>query len=154
MPQLDVSMDADEAIELFQDMRLRMEGFQLVFEKARLELAAAFSANMASSGSLVGGWPPEKPGLWSAAQGLPAVLQRTGALEASLATLHGQPNDVGATRAVFGTDLPYAKFHQWGTEEMPSRRIVFEPPGFARKFAADVADHIMPMTAELRRALG
>ena len=151
MTQLDVSVDADEAKELLANMRLRLEGFQLVFEKARVELAAAFATNMASSGSLAGGWPPEKPGLWSAAQGLPAVLHRTGALEASLSTLHGQPNDVGATRAVFGTDLPYAKFHQWGTEDMPTRRLVFEPPGFARKFAEDVADHVLPMSGQLGR---
>jgi phage gpG-like protein len=151
MSHLDVSIDADEAKQLLASMRLRLEGFQPVFEKARVELAAAFSANMMSSGSLTGGWPPEKPGLWSAAQGMPAVLHRTGALEASLSTLHGQPNDVGATRAVFGTSLPYAKFHQWGTEDMPSRRLVFEPPGFARKLASDVADHILPMTGQVGR---
>jgi len=150
MTAIDVSIDTDEAKKLFANIRLRLEGFQLVFEKARLELAAAFSTNMMSSGSLVGGWASEKPGLWSAGQGLPAVLFQTGALEASLSTLHGQPNDVGATRAVFGTNLSYAKFHQWGTEDMKSRKIVFEPPGFARKFANDVAEHILPMTGELR----
>jgi phage gpG-like protein len=39
--------------------------------------------------------------------------------------------NVRKNEAVIGTNLRYAKFHQYGTTKMPKRQIVFEPKGFA-----------------------
>lgn len=142
-------VDATEVYVLFGQMKVRMSNFSVLFMKARFELATAFALNANSGGSLVGGWPPEKPGTWSSATGMPAILHRTGALEASLASLQGAPNQVLTHRATFGTNVRYAKFHQHGTSEMPARKIVFEPPGFTKKFAADVADYVVNDSFEI-----
>jgi len=42
-----------------------------------------------------------------------------------------------------GTKVEYAKFHQYGTTKMPKRKIIFEPAGFAEKYANDAADWVV-----------
>jgi phage gpG-like protein len=41
-----------------------------------------------------------------------------------------------------GTSVEYAKFHQYGTTKMPKRKIVFEPPLFAKKLGGDTVSYI------------
>lgn len=137
-------VDTKELNLLFGLIKMRMDSFYPVFLKERVYLATAFSKNAQFGGAPSGGWRPEKPGPWSAAQGLPAYLYRTGRLMESLASLRGQNSDIGRHEATFGTDVPYAKFHQYGTEDMPSRKLIFEPAGFSRKFAKDVKEHSVP----------
>lgn len=137
-----VEWETSDASRMIEGIALRSLTFEKPFIQARERLAAAWSSNATSGGSLVGGWRNEKPGPWSADGGLPR-LRRTGALEESLANLRGKPNNIGTHRATFGTNVRHAKFHQYGTENMPSREIVFQPPYFAKALAGDVADYLV-----------
>jgi phage gpG-like protein len=57
------------------------------------------------------------------------------------------PNDIKAKQATFGTNIKYAKFHQHGTSEMPSRPVVFIPDGSSLFFAERIAQHLDPSPA-------
>jgi phage gpG-like protein len=45
-------------------------------------------------------------------------------------------------KATFGTDVEYAKFHQYGTTNMAKRQIIFEPTGFGERLAIIAADYV------------
>lgn len=60
-----------------------------------------------------GGWPADP-------------LVRTGSLKDSL-TDPGLAADTGPRHMVYGTDVPYAIFHQEGTSRMPQRQVVPDP---------------------------
>lgn len=137
-------VDTKELNVLFSLIKIRLSTFYPVFIKQRTYLGTAFFKNAQFGGAPSGGWRPEKPGPWSAAQGLPAYLYRTGRLMESLAALRGQNSDIGTHEATLGTDVPYAKFHQYGTENMPARTLIFEPAGYSIKFAKDVKEHAVP----------
>lgn len=137
MIRVDIDCDAADAMASLQAMKLRAQAFQPVFEYARLELQKANAENFALGGLPSGSkWKPrsrEYP--WP-------LMQRTGRLLASLASLFGEPNEVGPTTATFGTKVEYAKFHQYGTTKMPARKIVFEPRGFANDLAEKAAKYV------------
>lgn len=153
MTQVHVEWETEEAVILLKQISTRTLSFRPPFIKAREVLNAAWAVNAASGGLPSGGWKPEKPGTWSA-DGALARLHHTGALEAALAGINGsgRADDIGSHRAVFGIDgtvIPYAKFHQYGTEHMPSRKIIFQPPFFAYGLARDVADYLVDNTWEV-----
>ena len=125
------------------DMDDRGHDFRPVFLKAEQELKAAYTKNFMTNGSLVGGWAPldKQYGSWKSRHfpGAPKLVQ-SGKLFRSIE--HFSVRRIGKRSATFGTDAPVAKFHQYGTWSMPERRIIFEPPMFARKLAKDVAKHV------------
>lgn len=135
-------MNAREAYNKLAGMELRSKNFMPIFEKTRLMLQSANAANFGSDGLPVGGWVPLSPiyGAWKAINfpGAPPMV-RTGRLFKSLVDLRGPENSIRSTSATFGTDVEYAKFHQYGTTKMPKRKIVFEPAGFAIKASEDMA---------------
>lgn len=140
--KLDISCDSDSAMKRLAAMQIRSRTLQPVFEYARIQLRNANAANFATGGLPSGGWEPRRePKPWP-------LMVRTGKLMASLTSLFGPPNNVSGTSAEFGTRVEYAKFHQYGTNKMPARKIVFEPAGFARdigsKAAAFVANGLEP----------
>lgn len=140
----------------------RAEDFRPVFRWARQELEEANRANFVSQGSKSGKpWLPldNEYGRWKLANHGPLpILVLTGKMKDSLTNLRGRPNEIDRKRAVFGTKIPYAKFHQYGTSKMPKRKIVFVPPLFAQGLARQAANHIvhgrfrdLPSTALFRR---
>ena len=138
--QLDYKMETKQAQKLFERMWRRTDSYAPAFRSAREYLGAQYAYNFATGGSLVGGWAPEKPGgTWSSLTGFPAFLYETGSLQDSLINLRGKPNDIRKREATFGTNKPYAKFHQYGTETMPARKIVFVPWRFAELMAKRIA---------------
>lgn len=142
-----VFVDSSEVDTYFRIVKIKLDTFYPVFLKQREYLMTAFVSNAMTGGAYPGsgGWRPEKPGPWSAAQGMPAYLYRTGYLMESLAALRGQTADINPSEATFGIDnVPYAKFHQYGTEDMPARRLIFVPSRYSVKFAKDVRDHAIP----------
>lgn len=135
--KISISVDIDDAMEMLNGMARRSRNFTPTFEKARLYLQAANAENFGTGGLPVGGWAPrQQPAGWP-------LMMRTGKLVGSLTSLQGPPNRIGPFSAEFGTEVDYAHFHQGGTTKMPSRKIVFEPRGFARKVGNDAADHIV-----------
>jgi len=57
--------------------------------------------------------------------------------------LRGNPNEIHAKRAVFGTDIEWAKFHQMGTSKMPKRQIIFEPYEANIRWSKWAADYML-----------
>jgi phage gpG-like protein len=49
---------------------------------------------------------------------------------------------VGDTEAEFAVDIPYAHWHQYGTQNMPARKIVFVPRDFPRHLGDKIAQYI------------
>lgn len=141
--KVDISVrGAKETITYLQGMKIRMDDHRVPFAGARQLLAAANSANFSSNGLPVGGWAPldAQYAAWKTVRfpGAPPLIQE-GQLFRSLVTLTGGVNSIGRTTAEFGTNISYAKFHQYGTSKMPKREIVFEPAGFSAALAERVA---------------
>lgn len=149
------TIDTKEVRRVVAGVRWRMRSYRPVFEDYRSYLEGAYAVNFATGGSLVGGWPPEKAyGSWSSAGGY-AALFRTGRLTESLTNLRGAPNDIDRKAATFGTSVPYAKFHQHGTSEMPRRPVVFLPSGTNMYLAERTAQYLdpNPMYGPLKAAI-
>lgn len=111
-------------------MERRSKDFTPVFERIRDDLEQHWAGNFTSQGLPVGGWAPldAEYASWKSVRypGAPPMVQ-TGKLFNSLSSLRGNPNEIHPMRAVFGTDIEWAKFHQMGTNKMAKRQIVFEP---------------------------
>jgi phage gpG-like protein len=141
--QVDFDVDAVDAIAFLRRMEDRASDFRPVFRWAKQELRKANSENFTSGGLPVGGWAPGEEGTaWP-------LLRRTGKLFRSLASLNGAPNEIHKTHAYFGTKVEYAKFIQYGTENMPARKIVFTPVGFAKAIGEQAAKHIVGLKGDL-----
>ena len=130
----------DKTIARMSAMASRAQAFNPVFLKAKEELHMANASNFASNGLLVGGWAPldAEYAAWKLSRfpGAPPLV-RTGKLFASLAGANASSFRMTNTSLSVGTTVEYAKFHQYGTSKMAKRKIVFEPPGFAKKVGAD-----------------
>ena len=139
----DISIKAkgiDKTIARMGAITARAQVFNPVFLKAKEELHLANSANFASNGLLVGGWAPldAEYAAWKMSRfpGAPPMV-RTGRLFASLAGANASAFRMTNTSMSIGTTVEYAKFHQYGTNKMAKRKIVFEPLGFAKKVGSD-----------------
>ena len=138
-----LSTDISEATAMLAKMEARSKNFVSVFNFARNELRKANAANFGAGGLPSGGWvTPEEDRAWT-------PLIETGRLFRSLTSLQGSPNEVSPLYAIFGTKVEYAKFHQYGTRDMPKRKVVFEPVGFAKKVGEKAAKHIVGLRGDL-----
>ena len=121
-------------------MQARSKVFTSVLIKAKQQIKAANAANFASNGLPVGGWAPLTPeyAAWKMARfpGAPPMVI-SGKLFASLTGATDSYESMTNTSLTIGTSVEYAKFHQYGTTKMAKRKIVFEPPLFAKKLGAD-----------------
>ncbi len=133
---------AKETITYLQEMKIRMDDHRVPFAGAREILSAANAENFASNGLPTGGWAPldAEYAAWKSVNFPGATpLVQDGQLFRSLVALSGGVNFIGKTTAEFGTNVKYAKFHQYGTSKMPKREIVFEPAGFSQLLAERIA---------------
>jgi phage gpG-like protein len=128
---LDVELDDAVARQRLRMMEIRSTNFAPVFRRAKEELERSNRENFISNGLPVGGWKPRK-----AVYAWP-VMRRTGRLFTSLANMSGPENVVTPMFAQFGTNVDYAKFHQYGTEKMAKRQILFTPRRFARNVGSE-----------------
>lgn len=143
---ISIDVDAKRAIARMIAMKQRTRAFQPLFLYAkkvlRLANAANFSANGLPSGAA---WAPLSPDYraWKALHfpGAPKMI-RSGALFNSLVNLAGPENTIGPKSAEFGTNVEYAKFHQYGTTRMPQRKLVFDPIGFSQDLARRSATYV------------
>lgn len=155
--QVNVSVDASEAIDLVDSMVDKMRSYREPLREANAFLKEEFGKNFDSEGAMVGGWEPLSPRTqaWRVKNGYPVpgpILVNDGSLRAAVANLKARAEDKSATYAV---EHRLAPFHQYGSRKtnLPRREIVFEPPGFGRLMSRRLAGHILPgaMTADLRR---
>lgn len=143
--RFDTDFDEEDLTDELDAMKKRTKDFRVVFTKIREDLQELWDNNFLANGLPSGGWAPLSPkyGAWKSAHfpGEPPMI-RTGKLFSSLVTLRGAPNDIGRTRATFGTNIKYAKFHQYGTTKMPKREIVFAPDVMRKKWADYARDWV------------
>jgi phage gpG-like protein len=143
------TFDTSEAVEYFTKMAFRMVAYEPVFEKLKIKVRTGNAFNFAVQGSLYGGWTPLAPytvqdRIKHGFGGPAPILVRDGSLMDSLTTLDGPPNVIGPESATFGTDISYAKFHQYGTHRMPKREIMPDPMALAPFAARLVLNQIVP----------
>jgi hypothetical protein len=89
---------------------------------------------MSARAMLGGAWPPLSPeyGAWKATHWSTPMLIRTGGLffdATNLDVAAGSSSDQSITLFV---NNRIAKFHQYGTENMPARPVLFTPRDFDR----------------------
>lgn len=144
--KLRTTIDSDAAMDKLGEIATRAQTILPLYPKVRTYLQAANASNFTTNGLPTGGWDPLSPGYssWKASRfpGAPPMV-RTGKLFASLTALSGAANKASNTEFQFGTTVEYAKFHQYGTEKMPKRQIVFVPAGFAKWLASSVGTWIV-----------
>jgi phage gpG-like protein len=135
-----IEVDVDglaKAQERMAMMKARSLSYVDVFVYAKKILALSNAENFTSSGLPSGGWSPRKDRYaWP-------IMRRTGNLFNSVSTLSGPETVIGPRSASFGTNVEYAKFHQYGTTKMAKRKILFEPAGFAKQVGDAAASHIV-----------
>lgn len=148
-----MSADTDDAIDRLQNMKDRMDNFGPVFTWAKRELERAYSNNFTAMGAesaramLKGAWPPldAEYASWKARNqaGTPMMIGPTASLFRSVSDLaNSGSNAVMKTEATYFVDNPIAKFHQYGTEKMPARRLVFTPRDFDNEFGNKVVKYV------------
>ena len=98
-----------------------------------------FLSQVSPSGS---SWEPLAP-VTVARKGFSAILIDTGRLFESVTTPNGTRDTIWETSAagsylVFGTDVPYARFHQTGTRKMPARPFM----GISQKTERQLIDAV------------
>lgn len=142
---IDVDWDPSEMRDEVTDMDGRTNNFRPVFREMRKYFERNWAENFLANGLRVGGWAPldAEYAAWKSANapGAPPMI-RTGTLFASIATLRGAPNEIDNKQATFGTNIKYAKFHQYGTSKMPKREFIYEPENFRREWGEKVAEYI------------
>ncbi len=142
-----VKYDDDDARNHLNEIERRLGDFRPLFLKIQKDLEASWSANFATLGLSSGSpWKPLDPqyGSWKAVHfpGAPPMI-KTGKLFSSLSDLRGKANDIERMHARFGTDIEYAKFHQYGTTRMPKRQIVFVEQGAESRWADNAAHYVV-----------
>ena len=144
---VDIEIDTDKVEDRLDEMKKRIKKMKPVFYWARRELENRYAANFTANGLPSGGWSPLSPkyASWKATHvpGAPPMI-RTGKLFRSVTELeNSRLNVITDSRAEFGTDVEYAKFHQYGTNKMAKRRIIFTPVGFTHDLAGVITKYII-----------
>ena len=135
-----IKVDSDEAKERLDDMQDRTRDMGPVLRWAKRTLEEATKENFLSQGavsarSMLGGaWPPlsAEYGAWKEKNWATPLMVRTGGLlfdATNLDVVGGSSSDQSITLSV---NNRIAKFHQYGTEDMPARPILFTPRDFDR----------------------
>ena len=143
-----VEVDISEAKKKIEELSDNSRDMRPVWKYAKRELEIAFSENFLGGGNLVpGGWAPLDAGYaaWKVSH-FPGAKKMfiDGSLFRSVADLSSSSiNKITPLSAEFGTDVEYAKFHQYGTTKMPARKIIFEPKGFAKDLARKAKQHVL-----------
>jgi phage gpG-like protein len=136
---IDIDVDIKEALLRLNTMKLRSKNFTPLFMYAKKMLELANAENFTTGGLPVGGWAPRSD---SKSYTHPPLVGPSGKLMRSLTSLFGPPNVITPRSATFGTNVEYAKFHQYGTTKMPARKIIFEPRGFGEDLSRKAANYV------------
>jgi phage gpG-like protein len=148
----------DDVKDYMDEIQKRAKNLKPVFHWAKRELEKANAENFTSNGLPSGGWKPLEAeyAAWKMSRfpGQPTLI-RGGGLFKSLTSFNSKDIDINDTTATFSTSIEYAKFHQYGTSKMPSRKVIFEPQTFSEEFAEKITKHVVDkrISAESRRLM-
>jgi phage gpG-like protein len=142
---IDLDWDPSKMRDEVTDMDDRSNKFRPVFIRMREYFERHWSENFLANGLAVGGWRPldAEYAAWKSTHipGAPPMI-RSGSLFNSIRSLRGAPNEIRRDSATFGTNIKYAKFHQYGTTKMPKREFIYEPVNFRRDWGDRIANYI------------
>lgn len=145
--------DGDDAKDRLDGMKDRAKDFGPVLNWAKNSLERAYSKNFTTMGALSaramlrGAWAPldGEYASWKSTRypGAPMLVQ-SGELFRSVANLASSPkNKISDMEGTFVVESPIAKFHQYGTENMPARKIVFVPRDFDRDLGDKALQYVV-----------
>lgn len=138
--RISVDIDGDDdAKEYLDDVKKRMRDLRPVWPVIQSSLKIYMIQNFTAQGLPSGGWKPldAEYSSWKATNfpGAPMLVQK-GALFRRVS--QGPKLEGGARGAKFKFGGKIAKFHQYGTEKMPARPILFAP----ERWVAEAADKV------------
>jgi phage gpG-like protein len=117
--------------ELTQKMQDRMQDLSPIFEAADSWFRGDMKDQFESQGAFLQGgveWTPLSPEYAKRKPEPPApfgILYRSGDLYRSLALEGGDHiKQVGTHEGIYGSSVPYGRYHQDGTGKMPQRKII------------------------------
>lgn len=141
------SEDAKDRLENIQD---RTQDLGPVLRWAKSHLERAYEENFLSQGAvsaramMAGGWAPLSPayGAWKASHWPTPLMVRTGKLLFDVTHLEtdGAKSDTSIT---FNVRSSIAQYHQYGTSEMPARKLVFVPRDFDRDIGKKTTSYVV-----------
>jgi len=143
--QVEVDLDGDEdASEYLDDVKKRMKDLRPVWPRLHQSLKAYMIANFTAQGLPSGGWKPldAEYGSWKV-QNFPGapILVQSGKLFQQVAKGPKLEGLMRGARFTFGGRV--ARFHQYGTEKMPARPILFAPERWIDEAAEEVVKYIV-----------
>lgn len=144
--RIDVNVDLSGLVHLLEGMQRRAGDLRPAWERWGDDVADALRDQFHTEGARFGeAWAALSPryAAWKTLH-FPGktVLRRTDRLYASLTHRPFAVERVHADSAEFGTDVPYAIFHQRGTRFMPARPIISDDSELIDKARRLVARHI------------
>ena len=114
--QIKTSYENGEIEDFIKEAKKRTGDYRPVFKKIREDLEQIWANNFMVGGLESGAkWDALDPeySSWKIKNDPNPMMMRSGkTLFRSLRSLGGKPNTIRKNYAVFGTDVPYAKFHQ------------------------------------------
>jgi phage gpG-like protein len=143
--EIKIDVDGDEdAAEYLKDVRSRMKDLRPVWPRLHQSLKAYMISNFTAQGLPSGGWKPldAEYASWKTENfpGAPILVQ-TGELFRQVTQ---GPKLEGMMRgARFKFTGKIARFHQYGTERMPARPILFAPERWVDEAAEEVVKYIV-----------
>lgn len=148
-------VDAEDAIDRLKDIKDRTKNVRPVLKKAAERLERAWGENFTTMGMLSakamlkGAWAPLSPSYyaWKKVRypmNAEQILVQTGNLLSMVTNASSMPGsnieDQSMELVVPGR---IARWHQFGTRNMPARPIVFVPKDFDRDISRDLAKYIV-----------
>jgi len=134
----------DEMHDNLENINKRMGDLRPVWPKAHEKLKGYLIENFTAQGLPSGGWAPldAEYGAWKIKHfpGMP-ILVKEGGLFAKIA--QGPDLDGNKRTASFSFGGEIAKFHQYGTRNMPARRIIFTPEKWVDEVAEMISEYIV-----------
>jgi phage gpG-like protein len=144
--KIEYTVDTNNIPKQFLARAERASTLLPLFPAAKTRMETSFASNFASNGLQVGGWAPldAEYASWKATRfpGAPSLV-RSGRLFRSVATQNRAAFRATRMEFEFGTSVPYAKFHQYGTEKMPKRQIIFTPRNFGDWFGGKAVSWVV-----------
>lgn len=145
--------DFDNLQERLDEIEDRLEDVSPALRWGGKVLERAFSRNFTTLGaesarSMAGSmWPPLDASYasWKATRfpGAPMMVQ-SGKLFSKVESMtKSNVSRVENMEATFGISSEYAKFHQYGTKNMPERKIIFVPRNFPERLGQKIADYVV-----------
>ena len=142
--RIDIDFDDGGAQDYLEDVKDRMKNLRPIWPKLNASLKDYMIENFTAQGLPQGGWKPldAEYASWKSKKypGAPMLVQ-SGSLFQRIQ--RGPKLDGGARQASFTFTGRITKFHQYGTERMPARPILFAPDRWIDEAASAVGEYIV-----------